>query len=40
MMTTYENCPETIPVSGVQKCEECELDGLCEECLENHECEG
>ncbi len=37
--TTCSLCCAETPASDVLKCEECETDGLCESCLEEHGCE-
>lgn len=40
MMTNCERCTKEIDDDDVTSCEECGLDGICEECAGDHECDG
>lgn len=38
-MTNCERCCKEINEDEVQFCPECELDGLCDDCMGGHTCE-
>lgn len=37
-ITTCESCGDEILVSELESCPECGLDGLCADCLSDHDC--
>jgi len=39
METNCERCTAEIDDNEVQQCPTCKLDGICEECLAEHDCE-
>jgi hypothetical protein len=38
--TACDLCTGSVAEDDVQKCADCERDGLCPKCLDNHDCEG
>lgn len=40
METNCERCTREVDEDDVGKCPRCELDGLCPDCLNDHDCDG
>ena len=40
MLIDCSKCLAEVEDDQIRKCEVCELDGLCDECFNDHNCEG